>query len=138
MDPHSQNVDSEDYDGDEDEVEEPTATPLWKYVIKVLGEGSNAKPGVGGPMKFICNFGCETVAYTGSYSRTTGKSSVKALVDKMFQIASREEVDQKIARCIYDNGIAFNADMLSSILNAPKGYKSPNYEKVRTALLDKE
>ncbi|KAL7204895.1 hypothetical protein ACSBR2_017914 [Camellia fascicularis] len=28
--------------------------------------------------------------------------------------------------------------MVSSILNAPKGYKSPNYEKVRTALLDKE
>ncbi|KAL7253553.1 hypothetical protein ACSBR1_007980 [Camellia fascicularis] len=99
MDPHSQNVDSEDYDGDEDEVEEPSATPLWKYVIKVLGEGSSAKPGGGGSMKFICNYGCETVAYTGSYSR---------------------------------------ADMVSSILNAPKGYKSPNYEKVRTALLDKE
>ncbi|KAL7233923.1 hypothetical protein ACSBR1_017515 [Camellia fascicularis] len=29
-------------------------------------------------------------------------------------------------------------DIISSILNAPKGYKSPNYEKVRTALLDKE
>ncbi|CAL5355714.1 unnamed protein product [Camellia sinensis] len=197
MDPHSQNMDSED------EVEEPSATPLWKYVTKVPGEASSAKPGGGGSMKFICNFGCKTEAYTGSYSRvrqhligklpgqryqgigvcpklsqaekellkeeelaaqrifggncksrkipmpsktqqpsqTTGKSSV----DKMFQIASREEVDQKIARCIYGNGIAFNvvrsplwADMVSSILNAPKGYKSPNYEKVRTALLDKE
>ncbi|KAL7191461.1 hypothetical protein ACSBR2_023524 [Camellia fascicularis] len=78
-------------------------------------------------------------------SQTTGKSLVKASVDKMFQTASREEVDKKIARCIYGNGIAFNvvrsplwADMVSSILNAPKGYKSPNYEKVRTALLDKE
>ncbi|CAL5373759.1 unnamed protein product [Camellia sinensis] len=197
MDPHSQNMDSED------EVEEPSATPLWKYVTKVPGKASSAKPGGGGSMKFICNFGCKTEAYTGSYSRvrqhligklpgqryqgigvcpklsqaekellkeeelaaqrifggncksrkipmpsktqqpsqTTGKSSV----DKMFQIASREEVDQKIARCIYGNGIAFNVvrsplweDMVSSILNAPKGYKSPNYEKVRTALLDKE
>ncbi|KAL7184654.1 hypothetical protein ACSBR2_026742 [Camellia fascicularis] len=43
------------------------------------------------------------------------------------------------------NGIAFNvvrslwwADMVTTINNAPKGYKSPNYEKVRTSLLDKE
>ncbi|KAL7246027.1 hypothetical protein ACSBR2_001205 [Camellia fascicularis] len=191
----------------EDEVEEPSAIPLWKYVTKVPGEAYSAKPGGGRSMKFICNFGCKTEAYTGSYSRvrqhligklpgqryqgigvcpklsqaekellkeeelaaqrifggncksrkipmpsktqqlsqTTGKSSVKDSVDKMFQTVSQEEVDQKIARCIYGNGIAFNvvrsplwADMVSSILNAPKGYKSPNYEKVRTALLDKE
>ncbi|KAL7215095.1 hypothetical protein ACSBR1_027296 [Camellia fascicularis] len=29
-------------------------------------------------------------------------------------------------------------DMVTTINNAPKGYKSPNYEKVRTSLLDKE
>ncbi|KAL7210984.1 hypothetical protein ACSBR2_013967 [Camellia fascicularis] len=78
-------------------------------------------------------------------SQTTGKSSVKDSVDKMFQTASREEVDQKITRCIYDNDIAFNVvrsplwtDMVSYILNAPKEYKSPNYEKVRTALSNKK
>ncbi|KAI8026776.1 hypothetical protein LOK49_LG02G00150 [Camellia lanceoleosa] len=64
MDPHSQTMDSED------EVEEPSATPLWKYVTKVPGETSSAKPGEGGSMKFICNFGCKTEAYTGSYSRS--------------------------------------------------------------------
>ncbi|CAL5338596.1 unnamed protein product [Camellia sinensis] len=51
MDPHSQNMDSED------EVEEPSATPLRKYVTKVPSEASSAKPGGGGSMKFICNFG---------------------------------------------------------------------------------
>ncbi|KAL7234827.1 hypothetical protein ACSBR1_018313 [Camellia fascicularis] len=69
MDPHSQNMDSKDYDANEDEVEEPSATPLWKYVTKVPGEGSSAKPGSGGSMKFICNFGYKIVAYAGSYSR---------------------------------------------------------------------
>ncbi|KAL7210985.1 hypothetical protein ACSBR2_013968 [Camellia fascicularis] len=58
MDPHSQNMDSEH------EVEEPSAN-----VTKVPGEASSAKPGSGGSMKFICNFGCKIEAYTGSYSR---------------------------------------------------------------------
>ncbi|KAK9284059.1 hypothetical protein L1049_012319 [Liquidambar formosana] len=72
-------------------------------------------------------------------------SSVKATIDNMFHVSSREEVDQKVARCLYGNGIAFHvmrsplwADMVTAINNAPKGYKSPNYDKVRTALLDKE
>ncbi|KAL7233922.1 hypothetical protein ACSBR1_017514 [Camellia fascicularis] len=119
----------------EDEVEEPSTTPLWKYVTKVPGEGSSAKPGGGGSMKFICNFGCKTEAYTGigvcpklsqvekellkeeelaaqrifggncksrkipmpsktqQPSQATGKSSIEDSVDKMFQTASREEVD---------------------------------------------
>ncbi|KAL7204896.1 hypothetical protein ACSBR2_017915 [Camellia fascicularis] len=64
-------MDSKDYDADEDEdeVEEPSATPLWKYVTKVPSEGSSAKPGGSGSMKFICNFGYKIVAYAGSYSQ---------------------------------------------------------------------
>ena len=53
-----------------DEVEEPTATPLWKYFTKIANEasGSGSKGG-GGSGKFICNFGCRTEPYTGLYSR---------------------------------------------------------------------
>ena len=72
-------------------------------------------------------------------------SSVKNKIDRMFQLSNREDVDQKVARCLYGCGIPFNvvrsplwADMVSAINNAPKGYKSPNNEKVRTTLLDKE
>ncbi|KAL7209969.1 hypothetical protein ACSBR1_031524 [Camellia fascicularis] len=206
----SQSINSQEVVEDED-VEEPTATPLWKYVTKISDESPNSKGG-GGSAKFICNFGCKLEAYTGSYSpvrahligklpgqraqgiqlcpkvnkterellkqeeldaqrmflgnakarkfpRSTSTSqvqsqtvrssdvphSVKVSIDNMFHIRNREEVDQTIARCLHCNGIAFNvvmspwwADMVTAINNAPKGYKSPNYEKVRTNLLDKE
>lgn len=72
-------------------------------------------------------------------------ATVKGTVDNMFHISTREEVDQKIASMLYQNGVPFNvvrspswADMVHAINTAPKGYKSPNYEKVRTSLLDKE
>ncbi|XP_028074197.1 uncharacterized protein LOC114276609 [Camellia sinensis] len=71
--------------------------------------------------------------------------SVKVSIDNMFYIRNREEVDQTVSRCLYSNGIAFNVvrsprwtDMVTAINNTPKGYKSPNYEKARTNLLDKE
>ncbi|XP_077219745.1 uncharacterized protein LOC143853935 [Tasmannia lanceolata] len=179
----NQNLDFQEA-SNEDEYEEPSATPLWKYVTKVQCEGANPKGGAGSA-KFVCKFGCRSEPYTGSYSRvrahliehgilkqeetdakrvfggnskarkpplatpalkmlSNAPSSMKA-IDKMFNISSREEVDQKIARCLYGNGIPFHvvrsplwADMITAINNAPKGYKSPNYEKVRTTLLDKE
>ncbi|KAK3039759.1 hypothetical protein RJ639_027416 [Escallonia herrerae] len=187
---------------DEDENEEPSATPLWKYVTKIYVE-SSAKDG-GGSNKFVCNFGCRSEPYSGSYIRVryhligtmpgtgglkkkTGinmcskitRSERKALVqeevaasqlfggnskarklpagksavpphprndiDKMFRINHREDVDQQIARCMYGNGIPFNVvrsplwhDMISAIRLAPPGYVCPNYEKVRTTLLDRE
>ncbi|KAI8561094.1 hypothetical protein RHMOL_Rhmol04G0310100 [Rhododendron molle] len=191
---------------DDDDVEEPTATPLWKYVTKISGQTSS-KGGSGGS-KFICNFGCKLEPYTGSYSRvrahligilpgqkaqgvqlcpmitkteremlkqeeidatrifggnakarklssippalssgnqSKSPSPVKFILDEMFNISSKEDVDQRIARCLYGNGVPFNvvrsplwADMVAAINSAPKGYKSPNYEKVRTTLLDKE
>ncbi|XP_057497393.1 uncharacterized protein LOC130782121 [Actinidia eriantha] len=198
-------MDSKEHISD-DEVEEPTATPLWKYVTKISGETPNSK-GLSGGSKFICNFGCKTEPYTGSYSRvrahliglqpgqkaqgvqlcpniskterellkqeemeairifgrnakarklpsntsmkggnqSNNPSPVKGILNKMFKISNKEDVDQRIARCLYGNGIPFNvvrsplwADMVYAINNAPKGYTSPNYEKVRTTLLDKE
>ncbi|KAK3003766.1 hypothetical protein RJ639_019604 [Escallonia herrerae] len=52
---------------DEDENEEPSATPLWKYVTKIYVE-SSAKGG-GGSNKFVCNFGCRSEPCSGSYIR---------------------------------------------------------------------
>jgi hypothetical protein len=66
-------------------------------------------------------------------------------LEKSFNLQSREDTDQSIARCLYANGISFNVvrspywqEMVRSINEAPKGYKSPGYEKVRTTLLIKE
>ncbi|KAL7184660.1 hypothetical protein ACSBR2_026747 [Camellia fascicularis] len=186
----SQSINSQDVVEDED-VDEPTATPLWKYVPKISNEMPNSKSG-GGFAKFICNSGCKLEAYAGiqlclkvnkterellkqeeldaqqlflgnakarKFPRFTLTSqvqsqtirssdvprSVKVSIDNMFHVRNREEVYQMIARCHYSNDIAFNvvrslwwANMVTAINDAPKGYKSPNYEKVRTNLLDKE
>ncbi|MCO5559805.1 hypothetical protein L7F22_013409 [Adiantum nelumboides] len=64
----------------------------------------------------------------------------------MFKNASREEVDEAIARCFYACGLLFLVlarcpyfqDMVSAIASFGKGYKAPNYEKIRTTLLNKE
>jgi hypothetical protein len=52
-------------------------------------------------------------------------------------------VDAKVARFLYACGVPFNVlrspywhDLVKEINEAPKGYKSPNYEKARTVLLD--
>jgi hypothetical protein len=54
-------------------------------------------------------------------------------------------VDAKVVRFLYACGIPFNVlrspywhDLVKGINEAPKGYKSPNYEKARTVLLDRE
>ncbi|KAK3014284.1 hypothetical protein RJ639_009691 [Escallonia herrerae] len=112
---------------DEDENEEPSATPLWKYVTKIYVESS--VKGGGGSNKFVCNFGCRSEPYSGSYTRVwyhligtmpgTGGLKKKTRInmcskitrndiDKMFRINHREDVDQQIARCMYGNGIPFN------------------------------
>ncbi|KAK8474191.1 hypothetical protein V6N13_088410 [Hibiscus sabdariffa] len=60
-----------------------------------------------------------------------------------FGTMAREVVDLKIMRCLCANAIAFNClrspqwhEMVQAINQAPKGYKSPSFEKARTSLLD--
>ncbi|KAK9045895.1 hypothetical protein V6N11_051798 [Hibiscus sabdariffa] len=60
-----------------------------------------------------------------------------------FGTMAREAVDLKIMRCLCANAIAFNClrspqwhEMVQAINQAPKGYKSPSFEKARTSLLD--
>ncbi|KAH9308603.1 hypothetical protein KI387_036514, partial [Taxus chinensis] len=52
---------------------------------------------------------------------------------------------EHIAKCVYANEVSFNVvrspywhEMVKSINEAHKGYKSPGYEKICTTLLDKQ
>eukprot|EP01018_Ginkgo_biloba_P021027 Gb_40274 [translate_table: standard] len=66
-------------------------------------------------------------------------------LEKMMDVGGREDVDSRVARCIYACGVSFNVvrspywqDMVRAINDGPKGYKTPSFEKVRTTLLTKE
>ena len=66
-------------------------------------------------------------------------------IETTFNNQGREVVDEYVACCIYANGLAFNLvrspywqRMIKAINEAPKGYKSPEYEKVHTTLLTSE
>ena len=78
-----------------------------------------------------------------------GNSSSPSIQDsriaKMVDVQGREEAETRVARALYACGIPFNVvrspywqDMVRAINTAPKGFKRPNYEKVRTDLLKKE
>ncbi|XP_059078050.1 uncharacterized protein LOC131876626 [Cryptomeria japonica] len=66
-------------------------------------------------------------------------------IGRLFDVQGREAVDAAIGRFFYANGISFNVarspfyeEMVRAINNAPAGYKPPEYEKLRTTLVDKE
>eukprot|EP01018_Ginkgo_biloba_P003434 Gb_31361 [translate_table: standard] len=58
-------------------------------------------------------------------------------LEKMIDVGGREDVDSRVARCIYACSISFNVvrspywqDMVRAINDGPKGYKAPSFEKV--------
>ena len=60
---------------------------------------------------------------------------------KMFDMGGRDEIDRRVARAISACALSFNVvrspywkDMLKAVNEAPRGYKGPNFEKVRTTL----
>lgn len=66
-------------------------------------------------------------------------------LERAFKMEAREIAEEKIARCLYANGLSFNLvrspywrDMVSAINSAPPSFTSPGYEKVLTTLLQKE
>jgi hypothetical protein len=76
---------------------------------------------------------------------TTNKRPTLGPLESSFNNQGREVVDEHVARCIYANGLPFNLvrspywqQMIKVVNEAPKGYKSPGYEKVRTTLLSSE
>ena len=76
----------------------------------------------------------------------TGSSSLRRrTISDFLDEGCRNDVDSKIYRFLYANGIPFNVlrspywhEMVSAINDAPKGYKSPGYDKARTVGLDHE
>eukprot|EP00253_Pinus_taeda_P009329 PITA_09329 len=76
---------------------------------------------------------------------TTNKRPTLGPLEVAFNNQGRDIVDEHVARCIYANGLAYNfvrspywQQMIKVVNEAPKGYKSPGYEKVRTILLASE
>ncbi|GFZ08887.1 hypothetical protein Acr_20g0006950 [Actinidia rufa] len=139
----TQNIYYEDEDQDEHENEGPSATPLWRYVTKVTGE----KKAGGGSAKHktrrketrhrfmleaeqrnegfaeqeeedaqILFVGNAKAKKTSKGKADASSPSMKRTIADIFKTSDREDVDQTVAR----------------------GYKAPNYEKIRTSLLDKE
>eukprot|EP01018_Ginkgo_biloba_P033471 Gb_14615 [translate_table: standard] len=75
----------------------------------------------------------------------TRKRPPTSIVQSLFEIENRGEVDLAIARFFYANGISLNVvrspyywDMVKAIMGAPSGYKPQGFEKLRTTLVDKE
>eukprot|EP01018_Ginkgo_biloba_P004698 Gb_23227 [translate_table: standard] len=66
-------------------------------------------------------------------------------LENMMDVGGREDIDSRVARCIYTCSISFNVvrspywqDMVRAINDGSKEYKTPLFEKVRTTLLTKE
>ena len=66
-------------------------------------------------------------------------------LEKAFQNDLIEIADTKVGRCLFTNGVPFNLvrspywrEMVEAINEAPRGYRGPGYEKLRTTILHKE
>jgi len=81
-----------------------------------------------------------------SSKNPTGTPSVQeSRIAKLVNMQGREEAETRVARAIYACGIPFNVvrspywqDMVRAINTTPKGFKGPDYERIRTDLLKKE
>jgi hypothetical protein len=72
-------------------------------------------------------------------------SSSRRTLSNFLDQGCRDDVDAKIFRFLYACGIAFHVlrspywhEMVQAINGAPKGYRSPEYNKARTLGLDRE
>eukprot|EP00253_Pinus_taeda_P014475 PITA_14475 len=77
-----------------------------------------------------------------SHGIVGSKRSSLGPLEKSFNNDAREIADAAVAQCIYANGLSFNlvrspywAKMVKCLNEAPRGYKSPGYENIRTTLL---
>ena len=67
-------------------------------------------------------------------------------LNNLWDVKGRGNLDASVGRFFFANGIAFNVcrspywkDMVRDLVNtAPKGYKPPSYEKMRTSVLSEE
>jgi hypothetical protein len=80
-------------------------------------------------------------AHGSSFSPSSSRRTLSDFLDQ----GCRDDVDAKIFRFLYACGIPFNVlrspywhEMVQAINGAPKGYRSPGYDKARTLGLDRE
>ncbi|XP_050251460.1 uncharacterized protein LOC126698341 [Quercus robur] len=148
------------------------ATPLWQYVNKVeKPPGSTAKSS--GNTYFKCNY-CGVV-YLGSYFRVKAhllkipnkgikacpkegsdstnpvdgkrrKVTINSPLERAFQNNAKHELDGRIARMFYTNGLPFNFaknpyyrnSYAYAATHSIQGYVPLGYNALRTTLLQKE
>lgn len=87
-----------------------------------------------------------TSRFGSSSPHCTSASSVgKRTIGDFLNVAGRDDVDGKIIQFLCACGVPFNVlrshcwhEMVKAINEALKGYKSPNYQKARTMLLERE
>ncbi|KAK8485679.1 hypothetical protein V6N11_038000 [Hibiscus sabdariffa] len=131
-------------------------SPLWDYVTKLEKRGT-----IGGTWNFRCNICGET--RSGSYTRIKAhllqilagveidssskkrKSSLSPIA-RSFDMNTRAQLDEEIARMFYTGGLSFNlarnphyyrAFTFAATHNIP-GYVPPSYNKLRTTFLQQE
>ncbi|XP_057865649.2 uncharacterized protein LOC131073259 isoform X2 [Cryptomeria japonica] len=132
-------------------------------VLKYIEEQRQADEAVGNVVTHTLERSRSKKATKASMSLTSNEQSVeghpflnlleqpvtnkraKGPLEMSFQNEAGDIAEEDIGRCIYANGLAFNVvcspywqKMVRSINEAPRGFKGPGYEKVRTILLDKE
>ena len=90
------------------------------------------------------SFGFRSDGSTHGSGASPMQLSHRTLSDFLDQ-GCRDDVDAKVFRFLYANGVPFNVlrspywhEMVDAFLGAPKGYKSPGYDKARTVGLDIE
>ncbi len=76
---------------------------------------------------------------------TSATSGGRKTIGDFLNVAGRDDVDGKIVHFLCACGVPFNVlrspywhEMVKAINEAPKGYKSHNYVKPRTMLLERE
>ena len=82
---------------------------------------------------------------TSSHASAFSPSSSPKTLSEFLDQGCRDDVDAKVYRFLYACGIPFNVlrspywhEMVQAINGAPKGYRSPGYDKARTVGLDRE
>ena len=83
--------------------------------------------------------------FGSSSSHASGFSPMQKILADFLDVGCRDDVDSKVYRFLYSCGVSFNVlhspywhEMVQSINGAPKGYRSPGYDKAGTMGLDRE
>ncbi|KAH9291975.1 hypothetical protein KI387_042840, partial [Taxus chinensis] len=135
---------------EQEDAEARVALRAGHPLAKRGGSSRSARPPVapspsGSPIVAMPHPFVAPISTNEDVSLARKKSKTKGPLEKAFQNEYREIADECIARCVYANGLSFNVvrspywhEMVKAINEAPKGYKAPGFEKIRTTLLERQ